>query len=52
LLHRGHWPLPDRCPDAANERKQTDAMLVRRPELDVGSGMGGADLGYLVDELC
>ena len=51
LLHGSNRSLPDRCPDPANEGKQPDPMLVRRPELDVGSWVGGADLLYLVGEL-
>jgi hypothetical protein len=52
LLHRSEGTLPDRGPHLPNQREQADPMLVGGPEFDRSAGIGGADLGYLVGELC
>ena len=38
VLHHRHRPLTDRRPDAPQERLQADAMLIGRPQLDLGVG--------------
>ncbi len=51
LLHRSNRSLPDRCPDSADKREESDPMLIGGPELDLGSRMVGSDGVYLVAEL-
>jgi len=51
LLHGGNRSRPDRCPDPADERQQPNAMLVGRPELDLGTRVRAADRVYPVREV-
>lgn len=51
LLHRSDGAFADRCPDAADQRQEADAMLVGGPELDRGIRMGSPDLRYPIAEL-
>src|SRR6476620_1954479 len=44
MLYRGNGALPDRRPDAAAERFQADAMLIRCPQFHCGVGKGDGNL--------
>jgi hypothetical protein len=52
LLDRSKRALADGCPDATNERKEPNAMLIGGPELDRCSGMRRPDRRYPGSELC
>jgi hypothetical protein len=52
LLDRSDRALPNRCPDASNEREQADTMLISGPELDLGARMGGGNGLYGRAEVC
>ena len=43
VLHRRDRPLPVEAPDLVQDGLQADAVLVGRPELDCGLGVGGRD---------
>ena len=45
VLDRGDRSLPVETPDLLQDRLQPDAVLVGRPELDLGVGEGGGDGG-------
>ena len=44
MLNRGDGPLPNRRPDAAQQRLEANAMLVRCPQFHRGVGKGSSDL--------
>ena len=43
VLHRGRGPLPVETPDLVQDGLEANAVLIRRPELDLGVGEGGRD---------
>ena len=38
-FYRSDGPLPDRSPDLANNRFESEAMLIKRPDLNRGGGI-------------